>query len=113
MLLLLKPGDGLANESAFYKRWNLVNNGSLDLKYRVRAIVDPAQKNALYDQIRLKVGEYSSGLNKVLGTDITLSQLESGIVVDTNVIPTASDTRVRTVWTRTYYQPLLETRFRA
>lgn len=98
----IKPGDGVANENAFYKRWNLVNSGSLNVKYRVRAIVDPSQRNALYDELRLKMGEYSSGPSKNLGTTITLAQLESGIVVDTNVIPTASDTRNRTVWTRWY-----------
>ncbi len=98
----MKPGDGLANENAFYHRWNLKNEGNLNLKYRVRIVVDPAQKNAFYNALKVKAGEYSSGPNKDLGSNLTLDQLEAGILVDSDVMPTASDTRVRTVFLRFY-----------
>lgn len=97
----MKPGDGLANEDAFYYRVNLRNDGTLNLKYRVR-VFDISSTNELYNALRVKVGEYNSGQNKVLGTALTLADLENGILVDSNVIPTVLDTRVRTVWFRFY-----------
>jgi predicted ribosomally synthesized peptide with SipW-like signal peptide len=97
----LQPGDGTANE--LHHRWNLINDGSLNLKYRIRAINTTAAGNDdLYNQLRFKLGEYSSGPNKDLGTNLTLADLEAGILIDSNVIPTALDTRVRTVFVRPY-----------
>jgi len=98
----MQPGDGVQNESSFYYRVNLRNDGTLPLRYRVRIEAPASSKNALWNALRVKVGEYSSGPNKVFGTNLTLNDLESGIVIDENVIPTSLDTRVRTVWFRWY-----------
>jgi len=97
----MQPGDGEANE--LHHRWNLVNDGTLNLKYRIRAINTTAAGNDdLYSELRFKLGEYSSGPSKNLGTSLTLADLEAGILIDGNVIPTALDTRVRTVFVRPY-----------
>lgn len=96
----MRPGSGTHNEDAYYYRVNLRNDGTMNLKYKVRIVVDPTKKNAFYDALRVKLGEYSSGPSKSFGSNLTLSDLESGILIDSNVIPTALDTRVRTVYFR-------------
>lgn len=101
ILANMKPGDGIANE--LHYRWNLRNDGTLNLKYRIRVINNTAAGNdELYNELRFKLGEYSSGPNKDLGTNLKLSDLEAGILIDNNVIPTAQDTRFRTVFLRPY-----------
>lgn len=99
-ILNMKPGDGMDN--SLHYRWILKNDGSIDMKYRIKAVVNSGSGNALYNQIRFKLGEYSSEGNKDLGSSITLAQLESGIVIDDSVIPTASDTQSRRPFLRPY-----------